>query len=312
MEKTYILKEKNGNFKYNEAEQLDNPAALEILSNELRIKILKVLEKKPMYPAELAKELKLHEQKIYYHIKQMTNAGILEIVEKKEIRGTIAKKYKPKNMNFCVALKDKWKDGSSLVKPEVNKALATFFAPFIKDNNFTAKFVVGSPDPHGPYKARARDGHYAIDLALYLGKLCVIPDQFSISLDVDIKAAGYESESLIVVGGPKTNLIASEINKVSLIKFEESQGWALVSNKSQYTDEATGIISRVPNPYNPDSYILLLAGVSTPGSKAAVIALTRYTREVLARFSGQKSFSVVVQGFDLDGDGKIDSIEVLE
>lgn len=312
MEKTYILKEKNGKFNYNEAALLEDPAAIELLGSELRIKILRILDKRPMYPAELAKELKIHEQKIYYHIKQMLEAGILEIVEKKEIRGTIAKKFSPTSMNFCVALEKKWKDAAGLVRPKMDKDFEAFFGPFIEGGEFNGNFVVGSPDPHGPHKVRARDGHYTIDLALFLGKHCTLPDHFSTGLDVDCKASGVHKGNLIVVGGPKANLIAAEVNKVSLIRFEEAQGWALVSKRNQYTDEATGIISRVPNPHNSDSYVLMLAGVSTPGTKAAVIALTRHTKELLTRFSGQKAFAAIVQGYDLDGDGKIDSVEILE
>ena len=297
---------------FNEAALLDDPYAIELLGSEIRVKMLQMLDKKPMYPAELAKELKMHEQKIYYHIKQLLDAGILEITERKEIRGTIAKKFKPKNMNFCLALDKKWKDGAGLVKPKIDKDFKAFFGPFIEDGVFNGSFVVGSPDPHGPHKVRARDGHYAIDLALFLGRYCAMPEHFSINLDVDAKAAGILNKNLVVVGGPKSNLIGSEVNKVSLIRFEEDQAWALVSKRNQYTDEATGIISRVPNPYNSEKYILMIAGVSTPGSKAAVIALTRHTKQLLTRFSGQKSFSAVVQGFDLDGDGKIDSVEILE
>jgi len=39
-------------------------------------------------------------------------------------------------------------------------------------------------------------------------------------------------------------------------------------------------------------------------------AVTLYS--FLASYTGQKEFYAVVQGFDLDGDGKIDSVEVLE
>jgi hypothetical protein len=42
------------------------------------------------------------------------------------------------------------------------------------------------------------------------------------------------------------------------------------------------------------------------------MAFTHNTKQIVSRFSGQKEFYSVVQGFDLSGDGKIDSIEVLE
>jgi hypothetical protein len=36
-----------------------------------------------------------------------------------------------------------------------------------------------------------------------------------------------------------------------------------------------------------------------------------YTK-TLVNYKGQASFAVVIQGFDLDGDGKVDAIEVNE
>jgi len=43
-----------------------------------------------------------------------------------------------------------------------------------------------------------------------------------------------------------------------------------------------------------------------------VLALTRFYRDSLRKFSNEETFGTVIQGFDLDGDGKVDSIEVLE
>jgi hypothetical protein len=58
--------------------------------------------------------------------------------------------------------------------------------------------------------------------------------------------------------------------------------------------------------------LLVIAGIRNIGTKAAVIALTRHTDDVLRGFSKNKDFGCIVQGFDLDGDGKVDSVEVLE
>ena len=86
-----------------------------------------------MYPAKLAKELKMHEQKVYYHIKQMTNSGLLEVVDKKEIRGTVAKKLSPKVLNFAFTLSDEWLDINDLIKDQ-DKNIITFLDPLIKNN----------------------------------------------------------------------------------------------------------------------------------------------------------------------------------
>ena len=48
------------------------------------------------------------------------------------------------------------------------------------------------------------------------------------------------------------------------------------------------------------------------GNKACVLALTKFWKEALKNYGGEEKFSAVIQGFDLHGDGKVDSIEVLE
>ena len=49
--------------------------------------------------------------------------------------------------------------------------LQKFFKEFIDNGIFDGKIVVGSPQPHGPFKTSARDGHYAAHLALFLGAI---------------------------------------------------------------------------------------------------------------------------------------------
>jgi DNA-binding transcriptional ArsR family regulator len=307
--KSYLLKQKDNEFVYSEAFIVDNPAALKIIDHPIRLQILKLLAKTPMYPAELAKELKMHEQKVYYHIKQMTNSGLLDIVEKKEIRGTTAKKLSPKVLNFAFTLSKNWKNIANLFEQK-DQDIQKFLTPLIKDAKINANIVVGSPDPHGPHKARARDGHYAIDLALFLGNFCTLDKKFSTKLDVDIDLK--QSKNLILVGGPVTNLLVSKINDFLPAKFSDTKPWGIISKNKTYTEESVGMISRIPNPYNPDYSILVIAGIRFVGTKSAVLAFTRYTKQATYRFTGQKEFYSIVQGFDLDGDGRIDNIEVLE
>jgi hypothetical protein len=48
------------------------------------------------------------------------------------------------------------------------------------------------------------------------------------------------------------------------------------------------------------------------GTKACVLALTKFWKEALRNFTATDDFAAVIQGFDLDGDGKVDAIEALE
>ncbi len=317
--KFYLLKEEGKKMLYSPALVMDNPN-LNVLDHEIRQKIVEELSKEPMFAAELARKLSMHEQKIYYHIKQLVNTGILEEVEKVEIRGTVAKKYKPKYLNFAYSMEKKWKELDGLSEEQDSK-LKQFLAPFIEEGNLNADIVVGSPDPHGPYKSYARDGHYAIDLALFLGRYCNLPDNFTVKLDVDVKAEKTEDRNLIIVGGPGTNLLTQEINNFLPIKFdikEAEDGFmcsGIVSEKTgrRVTGEKTGLMARIPNPHNPEKYILMFAGFRCIGSKTGIMGLTRYPDLILQKFDPSiPKFAAITDAFDLDGDGKIDSVELVE
>ena len=307
--KSYIVKEEDGNLMFKDTLLLDNPSSISLIDHPIRIKILNLINEKPMYPAELAKKLNLHEQKVYYHIKQLVNAEVIEVVERKEIRGTTAKKFSPKNMSFSVSLTQTWEKFDKLLAKK-DTIIDSFFKGFIENGILNSTFVVGSPEPHGPHKAKARDGHYAIDLSTFVGNYSKLKEEFSVKLDTDIDMK--ESGNLIIVGGPVTNLVCGKINDFLPAKFSDKKPWGIITNKSTYTDDPVGLIARIPNPYNPKYLILIIAGIRFVGTKAAVMALTRHSKKILHRYSGQKEFYAVVQGFDMDGDGKIDSIELLE
>jgi len=306
MGKNYVVKEIDGQLFYDDA-QILRKDALKHLDHEIRMKILNLLHKKPMYPVQIAKALKMHEQKIYYHIKQLLKADVLEIAERKEIRGTTAKKFRPKSMNFAYTLNFMGKNINQLQKENKDSKLDQFLYPFIQNQKMNTKIIVGSPDPHGPFKARARDGHYAIDLALFLGRFCSLSKSFVTMLDVDVNS----HDNMIIVGGPVTNLAMAKINDDLPVKFSDKKPWGIVGKES-YTDDNIGFIAKIPNPHNPNLSIMCLAGIRYGGTKAAVLGLTRFSKLVLSRFTEQKEFYCIVEGFDLDGDGKVDSIDVLE
>ena len=147
-----------------------------------------------------------------------------------------------------------------------------------------------------------------------------MPRDFAIKLDVDVKAEKEEKNNLILVGGPGTNLLTQETNKYTPIKFNmqsSEQGFlfgGLISEKTSlnYTSDANGLIAKIINPWDKTKRIIVLAGNKAVGTKSCVLALTKYHDKTLLNFEGEDTFAVVVQGFDLDGDGKIDSIDVKE
>jgi predicted P-loop ATPase len=122
------------------------------------------------------------------------------------------------------------------------------------------------------------------------------------------------------VGGPGTNLITQEVNEFLPIRFNmmpSEHGFlfgGLVSEKTGnvYTSDVIGVIARIVNPWDKEKRIIVLAGNKAVGTKACVIALAKFWKEALKNFVDEERFATVIQGFDLDGDGKVDSIEVFE
>ncbi|MBI5393162.1 helix-turn-helix domain-containing protein [Candidatus Woesearchaeota archaeon] len=304
----YIIKEEKGKLLFTPSADVSK-SAISSLDNPVRITILQLLAKKALYTAEIAAELKVHEQNIYYHLKQMIKEGLLEVAEKKEIRGTIAKKYKTKALNFSLILSQKWQDLSQLVSNPIFEEHSLLY-PFVEKGVLSSLFVIGSPDPHGEFKARCRDGHFALDLALFFGRYCTFV-QNTVKLDVEMKNSELLKENLIIIGGPATNLIAAEMNTYSPIKFILKKPWEIATEKNRYSDEAIGLITKFKNPFNNEKYVLLAAGISSIGTRSTIIALTKYS-ELFKKMKNVESFGTVVQGFDLDGDGIIDDVEIIE
>ena len=50
-----------------------------------------------------------------------------------------------------------------------DEGIAKFLEPFVKDGKLNSTIIIGSPQSHGPERARSNDGYYAIDIALFLG-----------------------------------------------------------------------------------------------------------------------------------------------
>ncbi|NOR85612.1 helix-turn-helix domain-containing protein [archaeon] len=311
-----LLIEKNNRYFVKEVKLLKSPENMKGLFNDVRWEILKFISEKPAYPANIAKHLKLHEQKVYYHMKQLEKNGLISVVMKKEHSGAQAKYYAPKSHAFALELPGG--EETILDNPikKEHQKFNDFFNPLITGGKFNAKIVIGSPDPHGPHQVRARDGHYALDIAAFLGQYAALPKTSVVSLDTDIKSEKNISKNLIVVGGILTNLVAKDINPHMLISFDETTFpyRKIISKKTDktYTEDNLGVICKSLDPKNGDKHIILLAGNTNWGTKAAIYALTRMTDEIFANYNKQDAWGLIVQGFDLDGDGKMDSVKVIE
>lgn len=286
------------------------PGDAKHLSSGLAVKILRILSDGPAYPLEIAKRLKVNEQKIYYHIRQLEKAGLVRFVKSEGIKGATAKYYALEKPAFVVRFGDF--EVTNKITHMGNES--TFLEPFIKDGQLDAFFIVGSPDPHGPDKARSRDGYYAVDFALFLGTFLNYVPSFTVKLDTEVKGKDLR-HNLILIGGPVTNKIVEQVNTRLPIRFEKTDAWNIHSSLSGniYTTDETGLIVKAKNPFNPEKSILLLAGRRYSGTRAAIIAFLKNFKEIAkGNIHDKNVYAKVVEGTDLDSDGIVDNVEFRE
>lgn len=281
------------------------------ISSDLAIRILKLLAAKPMYPIELAKELKVHEQKVYYHIRNLEKAGIIKVARQEGRQGAVAKYYGLEKPALIV----KFKELEESHKLFSTKGGSEFLEPFIKDGQLNALIVVGSPDPHGPEKARSKDGYYGMDLALFLGTFLNYVPKFYVKLDTDAREEDLKQNNLILIGGPVVNRVTFLANPKLPVRFDKDQHWAIsstISGNSYPTDES-GVIVKAKSPFNPEKSVLVVAGKRYFGTRAAIIAFLKHFDELsLGNVHDRTTKARVVEGIDLDSDGIIDEAEFRE
>jgi DNA-binding transcriptional ArsR family regulator len=272
--------------------------------SEERTMILELLSEKPHYPAELARALELPVQTIYYHIKILEKAGFLEFTEYEERNGGIAKRYRSKAESVAVVINPAgWKKADFAPKRP-----PAILRPFIKSGYFDGQIIVGSPEPHGKYRARASE-FGMLELAMYLGQFATF-DFPLYRLDVRLDSE-MRKRNLIVAGGPKVNTLVHEINNDLPISFDEKNFIVHSSISGKKYEENVGVIELIKNPYNADAKILLIGGLNHHGTRAAVIAIVKKSAELGVK-DGKKAFAKVVQGYDENGDGIVDSVDILE
>ncbi|MDI6825771.1 MAG: S-layer protein [Candidatus Aenigmarchaeota archaeon] len=292
---------------------IDNPRLLPVLSNELALKIIRELGKQPACAMDIARRLKVHEQKVYYHMRNLERLGLIKVVSMEERVGAIAKIYSP----ISSVVSFKLFDGERINDIKTRAAELKFLKPFVQDGKLNSIIVVGSPDPHGKYKAPASDGYCAIDLGMFLGQFIVESKIPYYKLDTQVQKEDFEN-NLIVIGGPKTNIIADKINKQLPIYFDYSEEfleWNIVStlSKTVYREAQSGFIARIPSPFSNGKEILVFSGKGFKGTRAAVLAFIKHLKKIMEGNSVKHDIiAKVVQGIDVDSDGIIDEVEFLE
>ncbi len=244
------------------------------LAHPMRQKIVELLSKRKMSLKEIAKYFKTSQQKIYYHLVKLRKAGIIEEQERR---------YFAPFLNFAFVK----------TKPMPYRNFGSF-PPFAENGVVKCRIVVGSPDPHGKFKARARDGHIAAEVAAFFASFGTLPWPFVLT-DQEVREV---NGNLVLVGGPIVNLLSARFNELFPIRFD---GREIVTPSKRYAEDEIGFVARASYEHGE---LLLVAGRTRSATRAAALAL----RELGPKIKK----GVVVSGYDEDGDGIVDGFEVIE
>ncbi len=283
--------------------------ALSVLQSPLAQKILKTLSNKSMYPKQLAKELKVHEQNIYYHIKRLEKVNCVKVIKEEMINGTKAQFYSISSPSFTLIFSEFEESSKAIQKT------SSYLEPFItKQGELDALIVVGSPVPHGPQKARSKDGYFGMDFALFLGSFLSYIPKSRVKLDTEITKEELRENNLIIIGGPIVNRVTNEINKDLPVNFDEKKRCITSKvSKKEYFSEEIGAVNKIKSPYNKDKSILTIVGLRNQGTKAVMLGFLKKFSEIKkGNLYNSKIESKVIEGIDFDSDGEIDDIEFIE
>ena len=78
-------------------------AQLRLLSHPLRLRILHALSRKPRTTKQVADLLDLPPTRLYHHVGQLEDAGLLRLVHTRPVRGTVEKYYQAIAQRFVAA-----------------------------------------------------------------------------------------------------------------------------------------------------------------------------------------------------------------
>lgn len=291
----------------------DKPDGFRPASAKIGQKILGLLASGPKYPAQMARALNAHHQTVYYHMGKLERAGLIARVRSEQIRGGEANLFALASDGYAVEFPVKGEPLPTLRSSGRSKALGRFFKEFFKEGELDGWIVVGSPVAHGEAGTQARDGHYAIQLGFALGQFVNLPTKFPVKLDVDLRAEKLLPSNLIVVGGPRNNVVAEELNPHLPVRFSQGGFWgSIVDNEGKsYGTELDCLVEKVKNPWDSSKTCVVAAGLTGAGTKAAIIGVCNFAETL---FHGYMSgdYTALLRGVDKDGDGKVDSVDVLK
>ena len=305
--KSYILKNDEEGYFVNDTKIVEDINTVKQISDEKAISIMKKLSKKQYKMAALSRELKIDSKVLSSYISRLENAGLIEVSLQKN-----DKILKANYNSFSYEINQNRIKFDPKLKSKENQYTLNFFSKFINNGKFNGYICVGASDPHGEYKAVAKDSYYTAYLGMFLGQFIDLPSLMPVILDTDVIAKNLFKNNLIIIGGPVTNLVTRDINNFLPIKFIKEEGWGLKDRTGIHIRDYEGTIEKIRNPFDKEKEIILIAGVRNVGTLSSMLASTRFANLTFKGYTNECPWSTMVRGYDIDGDGQIDSIETVK
>ncbi len=288
------------------------PRKLSVFNSDLSLRIVNELVRSPGCAMDLARNLKEHEQKIYYHLRKLEDVGVVKPIGTEKRYGMIAKIY---SMTCPVIATKLYEDGHPVEKKSSVKDpnMMKFLYPFVEDGELKAKIVIGYTYSHGRFDTESTEGPYAFELGILLGNLIGKLKFPHYKFDTELRKSDLK-ENLIIIGNSQTNILVDKLNGQLPVFFDEKNKFYITSKNTNkvYDDARVGVIAKIRSPFDKNKKILLLGGRGRRGTQSAIIACTKHFNKVFKSVDSEVDIIKVVKGFDREGDKVIDDVVVLE
>ena len=153
-----------------------------------------------------------------------------------------------------------------------------------------------------------------MDFCLFLGSYLNSITFSKVKLDTQTTKEDLKNNNLILIGGWFVNMVTKKMNELLSIKFNEKTKTikSKVSQK-EYGGRTIGIIYKTKNPFNKNKNILTISGIKKKGTESAILTFLKKFEEIeKGNVFNRKIHLKIIEGIDMNSDGGISEIEILE
>ncbi len=161
-------------------------------------------------------------------------------------------------------------------RPAIPGTLSSYPSFFVSPGEHKSWIIMGE-------SAAAPDVQGVADIAQRFGVISGKSKSVNI-IDTEI-ISDQKADNLILVGGPVTNSLVREINPLLPVRFEQKNNlWYITGGSKEYNgydNPGIGMLVITKNPYNPDKNVIIAAGLTRWGTKAATDLLAQEKNDEL-------------------------------